>query len=182
MKNINTLRAGERFMYNGLEWIALDLVNDNILAITSKAISEIPFDTGRSNNWKNSSLRRVLNNDFLAEKLDKRHLVPMVLDLTADNGDDAYGECEDYVGILSCDQVRKYRKLIPSYPEWMWTCTPWYCSPDSTYANVVRGVDTSGVLYYGYGANGAYGVVPACIFSSKHLKLCRQAQLVEADE
>lgn len=181
MKNINTLRAGERFMYNGLEWIALDLVNDNILAITSKAISKIPFDTGRSNNWKNSSLRRVLNNDFLAEKLDKRHLVPMVLDLTADNGDDAYGECEDYVGILSCDQVRKYRKLIPSYPEWMWTCTPWYCSPSSTNASSVRGVGTSGVLG-NYSAYYADGVVPACIFSSKHLKLCRQAQLVEADE
>lgn len=181
MENINTLRAGERFMYNGLEWIALDLIDDNILAITSKAISEIPFDTGRSNNWKNSSLRRVLNNDFLAEKLDKRHLVPMVLDLTADNGDDAYGKCEDYVGILSCDQVRKYRNLILSYPEWMWTCTPWYCSPYSTNAHGVRIVDSSGVLNY-YCAYIALGVVPACIFSSKHLKLCRQAQLVEADE
>lgn len=181
MKNINTLRVGERFMYNGLEWIALDLIDDNILAITSKAISEIPFDTGRSNNWKNSSLRRVLNNDFLAEKLDKRHLVPMVLDLTADNGDDAYGKCEDYVGILSCDQVRKYRNLIPRYPEWMWTCTPWCCSPSSTHAHFVRHVGPSGVLI-NIGANIAYGVVPACIFSSKHLKLCRQAQLVEADE
>lgn len=181
MKNINTLRVGERFMYNGLEWIALDLIDDNILAITSKAISEIPFDTGRSNNWKNSSLRRVLNNDFLAEKLDKRHLVPMVLDLTADNGDDAYGKCEDYVGILSCDQVRKYRNLIPRYPEWMWTCTPWCCSPYSADAGAVRGVNPSGVLNYSI-AYVARGVVPACIFSSKHLKLCRQAQLVEADE
>ena len=104
----------------------------------------------------------------------------MVLDLTADNGDDMYGKCEDYVGILSCDQVRKYRKLIPGYPEWMWTCTPWYCSPSPTLASYVRGVNPSGVLsnvraYY------AYGVVPACVFSSKHLKLCRQAQLVEAD-
>ena len=180
MENINTLRPGERFMYKGLEWIALDLIDGNILAITSKAISEIPFDTGRSNNWKNSSLRRVLNNDFLAEKLDKRHLVPMVLDLTADNGDDMYGKCEDYVGILSCDQVRKYRKLIPGYPEWMWTCTPWYCSPYPTSADHVRRVDTSGVLNYNH-ASDAYGVVPACVFSSKHLKLCRQAQLVEAD-
>ena len=180
MENINTLRPGERFMYKGLEWIALDLIDGNILAITSKAISEIPFDTGRSNNWKNSSLRRVLNNDFLAEKLDKRHLVPMVLDLTADNGDDMYGKCEDYVGILSCDQVRKYRKLIPGYPEWMWTCTPWYCSPDPSDAHFVRSVLTSGVLYYSV-AYDARGVVPACIFSSKHLKLCRQAQLVEAD-
>lgn len=180
MVNINTLRAGERFMYKDIEWIALDLIDGNVLAITSKAISEIPFDTGRNNNWKNASLRRVLNNDFLAEKLDKRHLVPMVLDLTADNGDDMYGVCKDYVGILSCDQVRKYRKLIPNYTEWMWTCTPWYCSPDPTHACLVRGVDTSGVLSNG-GANDAGGVVPACIFSSKHLKLCRQAQLVEAD-
>ena len=104
----------------------------------------------------------------------------MVLDLTADNGDDMYGKVQDYVGILSCDQVRKYRKLIPGYPEWMWTCTPWYCSPYSTYAGSVRIVFTSGVLHYNI-ANLAYGVVPACIFSSKQLKLCRQAPLVEAD-
>jgi len=91
-----------------------------------------------------------------------------------------YGKCEDYVGILSCDQVRKYRKLIPGYPEWMWTCTPWYCSPYPTDASNVRSVYTSGVLI-NVNASNAYGVVPACIFSSKHLKLCRQAQLVEAD-
>ena len=180
MENINSLRPGERFMYKGLEWIALDLIDDNILAITSKAISEIPFDTGRSNNWNNSSLRRVLNNDFLDGKLDKRHIVPMVLDLTADNGDDMYGKCEDYVGILSCDQVRKYRKLILGYHEWMWTCTPWYCSQISTVAGGVRIVGPSGVLYTNL-AHGAYGVVPACIFSLENLKLCRQAQLVEGD-
>ena len=182
MENINTLRPGERFMYKGLEWIALDLIDGNILAITSKAISEIPFDTGRSNNWKNASLRRVLNNDFLAEKLDKRHLVPMVLDLTADNGDDMYGKCEDYVGILSCDQVRKYRKLIPGYPEWMWTCTPWYCSsPNASNAYSVRRVYPSGYLNLN-GAYGSIGVAPACIFASKNLKLCRQAHLVEVDD
>lgn len=182
MENIKTLKPGEHFTYKGIDWIALDLVDgENILAITAKAVCEIPFDTNRRNNWKDSSLRRVLNNDFLDEKLDRRHLIPMTLDLTADNGDTLYGKCEDYVGILSCDQYRKYRKLIPSYPEWMWTCTPWYCSPTPTVANTVRVVGASGVLDYSGGAGGAYGVVPACIFSSKALKLCRQAQLVEAD-
>lgn len=47
-------------------------------------------------------------------------------------------------------------------------------------ANYVRSVNPSGVLNIS-SADDANGVVPACIFSSKHLKLCRQAQLVEAD-
>ena len=175
------LNRGEHFTYKGIEWICLDYIGEDILAMTAKVWQEMPFDTDCKNDYKVSSLRRVLNTEFL-EKLDKRHLVPIKLDLTADNGDKSYGECEDYVGILSCDQYRKYRDIIPLFDEWMWTCTPWYCSsPNTSYASYVRGVHPSGHLT-SYGANVSSGVAPACIFSSKNLKLCRQAHLVEVDD
>ena len=174
------LMVGEHFTYEGIEWICLDIIDGNYLAITAKAWQELPFDTENYNNWKESSLRRVLNEEFL-DKLNKKHLVMQISDLIADNGDKMYGTCEDYVTILSCDQYRKYRDLVPRYPEWMWTLTPWNCSPHSSYSHYVRYVTTDGniISYY---ANSSNGVSPACIFSSKHLKLCRQAHLVEIDE
>lgn len=161
------LMVGEHFTYEGIEWICLDIIDGNYLAITAKVIDELPFDIGNKNNWKESSLRRVLNDEFL-DKLNKKHLVKQTSDLIADNGDKAYGTTEDYVTILSCDQYRKYRELVPLFDEWMWTLTPWSCSS----SHYVRNVIPTGNISYSY-ADYGNGVAPACLFSSKHLKLCR---------
>lgn len=176
--NNEALNPGEHFIYNGIEFICLDIIGDNYLAMTAKPYAEIPFDTDGKNDWRKSSLRRVLNNDFL-DLLDRRHLIKQTSDLIADNGDKAYGTSEDYVTILSCDQYRKYREIVPLFEEWMWTLTPWSCNP--SYSNYVRIVKTTGNVNY-YGAHGSYGVAPVCLFSSENLKLRRQAHLVGADE
>lgn len=168
------LNIGEHFIYNGIEFICLDIIDGNYLAMTAKPWAEIPFDTNNHNDWRKSSLRRVLNTDFL-ELLDKKHLVMQTSDLIADNGDKAYGTSEDYVTILSCDQYRKYRDIVPLFEEWMWTLTPWSCNTSTSHG--VRTVSTTGSVYYGY-AYSSYGVAPACLFSSQNLKLCRQAHLV----
>ena len=168
------LNIGEHFIYNGIEFICLDIIDGNYLAMTAKPWAEIPFDTNNHNDWRKSSLRRVLNTDFL-ELLDKKHLVMQTSDLIADNGDKAYGTSEDYVTILSCDQYRKYRDIVPLFEEWMWTLTPWSC--DTSHSYYVRGVHPTGGVD-DYIANISFGVAPACLFSSQNLKLCRQAHLV----
>lgn len=172
--NNKALNPGEHFIYNGIEFICLDIIDGNYLAITAQVWQELPFDVDNHNNWKESSLRRVLNDEFL-DKLNQNHLVIQTSDLIADNGDKQYGTCEDYVTILSCDQYRKYRDLVPHYPEWMWTLTPWSCGN----GYYVRFVFPTGYINNYGSAYGSIGVAPACIFSSKHLKLCRQAHLVE---
>lgn len=168
------LNIGEHFIYNGIEFICLDIIDGNYLAMTAKPWAEIPFDTNNHNDWRKSSLRRVLNNDFL-ELLDKKHLVMQTSDLIADNGDKAYGTSEDYVTILSCDQYRKYRDIVPLFEEWMWTLTPWSCNTSNS--NNVRIVRTTGYVSND-NAHSSNGVAPACLFSSQNLKLCRQAHLV----
>lgn len=176
--NNEALNPGEHFIYNGIEFICLDIIGGNYLAMTAKPYAEIPFDTDGKNDWCKSSLRRVLNNDFL-DLLDRRHLIKQTSDLIADNGDKAYGTSEDYVTILSCDQYRKYRELVPLFEEWMWTLTPWTCPPSGS--GTVRHVNTAGIVGSNYASTGG-GVAPACLFSSENLKLRRQAHLVGADE
>lgn len=177
--NNETLNPGEHFIYNGIEFICLDILDDgNYFAMTAKPYDEIPFDTGECNDWRKSSLRRVLNNDFL-DLLDRRHLVKQTSDLIADNGDRAYGICEDYVAILSSDQYRKYRDLVPLFKEWMWTLTPWAC--DAGAVCEVRTVSNIGNVV-GYYVCDSLGVAPVCVFSSKNLKLNRQPHLVGVDE
>ena len=176
--NNEALNPGEHFIYNNIEFICLDIIDGNYLAMTAKPWQEMPFDTNNCNDWRKSSLRRVLNNDFL-DLLDRKHLVKQTSDLIADNGDKAYGTCEDYVTILSCDQYRKYRDIVPLFEEWMWTLTPWTCNAGS--AGSVRYVYPAGDVRTSNAYN-TNGVAPACVFSSKNLKLRRQAHLVGADE
>ncbi len=161
--DFSMIKDGEHFTYRGIEFIRLGLEQGGVLCMTAKVVAKAAFDKEGSNDWRKSSARKMLNNEF-ASKLNPDDLLPYESDLTADNGDIAYGKCSDTVGLLSCDLYRKYRKFIPLFDEWMWTCTPWYCStPSSDGGWCVRRVHTDGTLDSGYAYN-ANGLAPACIF------------------
>nr|DAI80759.1 MAG TPA: hypothetical protein [Caudoviricetes sp.] len=175
------LRPGEEFVYNGIRFICLDVINGNYLAITADCLCEKRFNNNYNdgcNNWKTSTLRRFLNEDVLEEHFDVKHLIKQTSDLTADNGDKAYGTCEDYITLLTCDQYRKYRDYVPLFEECMWTLTPWRC--DTGYAGSVRYVTPSGAIYNSY-ADNSIGLAPVCLFNSNNLTLRRQAQLIPAE-
>lgn len=161
--DFSKIKDGEHFMYHGIEFIRLGLEQGGVLCMTAKPIAEEAFDPNGCNNWAKSRARKKLNTEFLS-LMDENDLLPFESDLTADNGDTAYGKCVDKIGILSCDLYRKYRKIVPLFDEWMWTCTPWHCgTPLSGYALTVRFVISDGPMLNG-GAGGALGLAPACIF------------------
>jgi hypothetical protein len=158
------LEPGDHFYYN-------------YFAITADIADDLQFnDKGGdgSNNWARSELRRYLNNEYIDHmKINTKHLVKTRSDLTADNGDTKYGTCEDFVTLLSCDQYRKYRALVPRYSDYVWTLTPWSC--DVGGANTVRYVYPSGALR-SYTATNSFGVAPACTFNHEILIARRQAR------
>ena len=161
--DFSKIKDGEHFMYHGIKFIRLGLEQGGVLCMTAKPIAEEAFDSNGCNNWAKSRARENLNTKFLS-LMDENDLLPFESDLTADNGDTAYGKCVDKIGILSCDLYRKYRKIVPLFDEWMWTCTPWHCgTPSSGYAGRVRLVFSDGTVDGNYACD-AYGLAPACIF------------------
>lgn len=155
-------KPGEHFTYNGIEFVALGEEQGGLLAVGVETLEEeMPYDTGRNNNWKNSSLRKFLNEEFV-KAFNKGDLLPLVSDLTSDDGMKDYGTSEDYIALLSCDLYRKYRPYVPKYDTWVWTITPWSCLPGG--ASIERIVSTDGSLNYS-DAYHAGGVAPACIFN-----------------
>ena len=154
------IKDGEHFTYKGIKFIRLGKEQGGILCITAKIWKKLPFDEDGCNNFKKASICKVLNNEF-RPLLDDNDLLTYQMDLTADNGDKAYDSLCVHVGLLSADLYRKYRDYIPSYDDWAWFCTPWYCSDT---ASSVRNVNTNRKLYCDFVRN-AYGVVPACIFA-----------------
>lgn len=156
-------QPGEHFLYNGIDHIILGEEQGGILAIRAEALDEEkPFDKDNKNDWRVSTLRKYLNEEYI-KQYNKSDLLPFVSDLTADNGMKDYGTSEDYIFVLSCDLIRKYRDYLPKYKtDDIVTLTPWSCAPGSAY--IVRCLYSSGGLYYS-SAIGSYGVAPACLFN-----------------
>lgn len=160
-------QAGERFTRGGIEFVALGMEQGGVLAVAAKRLEdEMAYDEDGSNDWRKSSLRKYLNEEFV-KNFDKGDLLPFVSDLTSDDGMTDYGTSEDFVALLSDNLYRKYRKFMPQYDTWVWTITPWSCHPGT--ACDERGVYTSGALYSSLADNG-YGVAPACIFNPEIFK------------
>lgn len=160
------MENGQKFTYKGIEFIKLDDVEINgkkgALCITSKIWEYLPFDHNWRkdvyNNFKESDIKRVLNTWFL-KKLNKKDLLEFEIDLGK------YGTDKTYVGLLTVDQYKKYRDLIPNMDFWWWLA-----SPDRSYGHYVCNVSTDGSLISNYIAHYSYGAVPACVFESSILE------------
>lgn len=158
------MNVGEKFNFKGYEWVALEVNEDTVTAIMTKAWATAEFDEGNSNNWETSTIRKRLQEELLPV-LGEDNLVTHVTDLIADNGDKRYGTVEDKIWLLSCDEYRKYREIILENcdfeDDWWWTLTPWYIN-DVGYGNTVRYVGTSGSIS-SLNAINSYGLAPACV-------------------
>lgn len=157
--------AGKTVKVAGSKWVVLDHIEGKgTLCLMEGILEQRAFheeDDNYCNNWENSSLRKYLNSEFATKLLD-RPLAEMEVDLTSDDGMTDYGKTKDYIALLTADQYRKYRALIPNADDWWWTATPWSCN--SAYSYDVRGVYAGGTLSSGYACCGGYGVRPALIF------------------
>lgn len=127
---------------------------------------EMPFDENNCNDWRKSTLRRYLNEEYI-KKFDEDDLLAFTSDLTADDGMTDYGTSVDNIALLSDNLYRKYRKYMPKYKTWVWSITPWTCNP--SLANPERIVYTSGSVN-DHDAYYAFGVAAACIFNLEIFK------------
>lgn len=160
------LSAGDTFKLAGLTWTILDITDKGYMCLADKLEDSMPF-ANKTNNWSNSGLKEYLDNVFLekiAGEIGKENIISFNRNLLSLDGQTEYGECEDMVSLLTVDEYRKYRKLIPNAGYWWWTCTPWSTKSNS-YEVETTVVSPSGCIYLNYCGN-YFGVRPFCIFSS----------------
>ena len=157
-KSMRDFKPGDTVEFAGQKWNVLDEVEENkFLCINNDIICEKEFDEDNNNNWKESSLRRYLNGEYL-EKFEDVNLASWQQDLTTDDGLKEYGSSEDKIFLLTAEQYRKYRKNIRVILDWWWLITA-----DSTVNNYVRFVYTDGSLSSYNAFFGNSGVRPACV-------------------
>ena len=173
---IGQFGAESRITYGGVKWVVLDArpnmslcIAEDVLKGENGEVRYMAFDTDNKNDFAASSVRAFLNGDFLEELAaagaDKEAFVPIVLDLTSDDGLDDYGTDSAKIGLITDQMYREFRKIIPKASEDYWTCTPF-----STERNgppyYVRNVITSGALFDANAYYGSRGVRPLCALKS----------------
>ena len=163
----NDLGIGDTFELAGITWKILDITDKGYMCLADKFEESMEFDSD-SNDWRKSDLREYLNGDFLkelSEAIGEDNIIPFQRDLLSLDGQTEYGTCEDKVSLITVDEYRKYRKLIPNtYDYWWWLITPW-STPCNNYNTSVTVVSSSGFILYN-GCRNFIGVRPFCILKS----------------
>lgn len=186
---VGTLGAESRFTYGGVEWVALESRPNMVLALAADVLKDgegntryMPFDEDNKNDFAAASVRAFLNGDFLEELAaagaDKDAFVPIVLDLTSDDGLDDYGTDTVKIGLITDQMYRRFRGIIPNASDWWWTCTPFSTARNGNSYNV-RNVHSSGALSSSYAYRGYRGVRPLCCLKSSILASYDEDQIKE---
>ena len=156
----------------GMEWMILDKTEKGYFAVLNGFDGKERVFDSDSNNWISSKLREELNTKFLkkiVDELGEDAVIEFDRDLLSLDGQTEYGHYKDKISLLTVDEYRKYRKLLPNMPKWWWLITPWSTSAND-YNSTLTVVSPSGyILSSGY--NCSYGVRPVCIFSSSIFEL-----------
>lgn len=157
------------------KYIVLEHFEDGTTAVIRKDLLENNMEFGDSNNdWRESNVRKYLNDDYLKE-IEKEFGVDNIVEHTTNllsmDGLDDYRTCRDKVGLLDIDQYRKYRKVLGNNMDsWWWLLTP-DSTPSGWSAQFVRCVGIGGdVSYFDYGFSRS--VRPFCILKSSIFVSC----------
>ena len=159
------LKTGNVFQLAGINWKILEVSDKGYHCHAVDNWKKLQFDPN-SNRWESSSLRKNL--DKLADEIEKEigmKLVAFEKSMLSLDGQTEYGTCEDRVSLLTVDEYRKYRPMIPNTEDyWWWLLTPW-STPCNDYKTSVTVVAPAGYVDYDC-CSCNDGVRPFCIFPS----------------
>ena len=164
-KKIADLKPGTRFTYGKHNCMVLDHLEQGTLCMV---LDSVKCKFGQNNNYAESELKEYLNEWYLDDWLNDgafiTDFVEMEVDLTANDGLDDYGKCCCFLAPRTCEQHRKYRKLIPNLDELEWTVTA-YSTESNGFFGIACLVTALGALDYDSYVGGACGVRPLFILN-----------------
>lgn len=177
---LKTLKRGQTFYGAGIQWLVLGHTNSSqglpiVTHIVSTGIVERrAFDEKNRNDLGVSTLLAYLNGEFL-ERLEDAFgegaVAEQFIDLTSNDGLKDYGNVKTKVGLLTEEEYRQHRDILPPLGDegWWWLATP-YSTERAGYPSLVRNVYSVGTLSDNTGRGGAYdgnyGVRPALYLKS----------------
>ena len=136
---LSTLKSGDEFKLGDEVFIVLEQTDNGTRVISKKfAYNDVKF--GDNSNWKESPIRKKLNNEYfrkIAGIIGENNILSMNRDLTSFYGSDYYGTCTDKVSLLTSVEYGRYRKILilkPDNPDLWWLITPVSTPGDDDYS------------------------------------------------
>ena len=151
---LKTLKRGQTFYGAGIQWLVLGHTNSSqglpiVTHIASTGIVERrAFDEKNRNDLGVSTLLAYLNGEFL-ERLEDAFgegaVAEQFIDLTSNDGLKDYGNVKAKVGLLTEEEYRQHRDILPPLGDegWWWLATP-YSTERAGYPSYVRLVSSDG--------------------------------------
>ena len=127
---LRTLKSGDVFKKNDIEYIVCEQFADGTTAVVRKNCLEKIMAFGKNNNWKESQWRKYLNNEYLKEienDFGADKIVEHDVNLTSLDGYDDYRTAIDGISAMDIDMYRKYHKYIGNT-----NVAHYLATPDST--------------------------------------------------
>ncbi len=175
-KQLKDLKRGETFRGAGIEWLVLGHDKSvqglpfRTFVVSADITEKRAFDEGNKCDFAASTLRAYLNGEFLRkleDELGAGNICEYVIDLTADDGLPKYGKDSVKVGLLTMEDYRRHRDILPPIGKWWWTATPYSGLDD--YNFIVSNVGTDGSSNNNNAYFGIIGVRPALYLKSEIL-------------
>jgi len=130
---IGDLNIGDSFFdREGQEWIILDMYDDckTAICLARHLVYGACTFSYKTNNFKESNvldtLRTYFSYVYRNRIVGAQNFLTFRTDLTSDDNIDEYGGYVGEISLLTCEQYRKYARIIEKYPvkfRW-WLATP----------------------------------------------------------
>lgn len=174
-RTLGEILVGETFKIGNIEYVVL---NQNADSGTTECISvgfineKMRFDDN-SSDFKTSDINKYLNTTYLnwlSGEVGDDNIVQHDVDLTSYDNDTQYGTVACKISLLTLEQYKRYKGIIPKADNWWWLATPY--SPKN-YRRDVCYVYSNGDVYGRGFRCGNNGVRPFCIFKSSLFVSCK---------
>lgn len=158
-------KPGEVVKIGDREYIVLEHDDNKTSVITKDFVTEMGF--GNLCDYKESEARKYVTEIFYTELCNvvgKENIYSHKVNLMCNDGSNKNDYIEDFVSILTTEEYRRYRELIPAYGDWWWTASA-ETVLDKNYSRRVCCVDSNGTVGWDI-CDCAGGVRPFCILDS----------------
>lgn len=168
-KTLMDVKPGERFTLDSVEFVKLDDDGDATFVVTADVILKcVPFDSEREterNNFVGSEIESAMLEWLNVHSGIEDAVVERPIDLTSMDGMKDYGKPVVMVRLLTIDDYRRHRALIPLVSEPYWTATPW-TTGSSPCSATAYGVYTGGTVNDRYVYRPLFAARPALYLKS----------------
>ena len=150
-KVIKNSKIGNSVKVGNCYWRILDIKNNQALLLKKKALPGQAYHNDIGDvTWESSTLRQWLNSEFLNQTFQETERNNIILS-NVENGDNSvYGtdggnNTQDYIFLLSIDEVEKYNDLFSDINSNIWLRTPGYNQSCAAFLSINKSV-----MDYGY--------------------------------